>query len=393
MDTEQIDILLNRYDGAVARIAANLVELDDHPTYALVTSGALTGVTGARAKTAALNSPKLWVGLDALRQTLDRATAIRESGRLSGSERLELEAILTRDSVLLGTTDTPLAERDLLQQPSVDQHVSIENLLGLLRQYYTPLRELIAEIDAVWRDVLPRLDAAETTVHGLEQDLEALAVAEPAVTQARSLISDARQAIMDDPLSLAPETGDNLDAAVAEAAHQVGLLRHAQQNLDADLAQTDVLLADARVLRSRAATAYSEAQIKILEPVGLKRVPGEAAIEELARRAETLRAPTEQSWQELRAELDSWLGLAQRLVNQLATAAEANVAPLAERDQLRGLLTAYRVKGASVGLIENENLGELVDAAHNELFTSPTNLSRARTLLGDIGRAIAKGTT
>jgi len=393
VDTEQIDILLNRYTGAVARIAANLVELDDHATYALIAAGALNGTSGARANVAAANAPKLWVGLEALRQTLDRAKAIRESGRLSGDERLELEAILTRDSVLLSVTDTPLAERDLLGQPSVEEHVSIEDLLGLLRQHYTPLRELIADVDAVWRNVLPRLDAAETTVAALERDLVTLGAAEPAVTLARRLVGDVRRAVMDDPLSLAPEVGDQLDASVSEAAHQVGLLRHAQQNLDTDLAQTDVLLADARVLRSRAATAHSESQVKILQPVGLKRVPGNAAIDELARRAEALRAPIEQPWQQQRVKLDQWLQLTKRLVDQLSAAAQANTAPLGQRDQLRGLLSAYRVKGASVGLIESAQLGELVDAAHNELFTAPTNLDQARTLLEDIGRVIAKGST
>ena len=46
METSQIDELLVRYSHAEDRIAANLVELDDHPTYGLMTSGVYAVLSG-----------------------------------------------------------------------------------------------------------------------------------------------------------------------------------------------------------------------------------------------------------------------------------------------------------------------------------------------------------
>ena len=129
METSQIDELLLRYSHAEDRIAANLVELDDHPTYGLMTSGVLTGSTADRVDRLVAKAPRLWAGLDALRRTLDRARGIRGNGRLNDHQQIELEAILTRESVLLDVAETPLGERDLLGDGAIEHRVSIEGLI------------------------------------------------------------------------------------------------------------------------------------------------------------------------------------------------------------------------------------------------------------------------
>lgn len=389
METSEIDELLLRYAHAEDRIAANLVELDDHPTYGLMTSGVLTGTTVTRVEELMSDAPRLWSGLDALRRTLERARSIRGEGRLNDRERIELEAILTRQSVLVEVQQTPLAERDLLAEGVVEHRVSLDELIDELRSIYEPIRDLVAAIDALWRDVLPRLDAAATSLADLDAEVAALGVVEPTLDRTHGQLADLRRRIMDDPLSVDPDAGRHLDTAVADAAARVGSLRSAHDTLVADLATTEVLVAEARALRARAATSLAEAEAKVLEPAGLVRVPGEAAIDALAAQAAELRHGASGPWQQVRFKLDRWLDLAKRMVDQLGQAAERNAAPLERRNELRGLLSAYRAKAAAVGSIEVPELSELIDEAHGELFTAPVDLARADRLVHQLGRAIS----
>ncbi len=388
VDLDDIDRLLERYSAAEDRIAANLVELDDHPTYGIMTSGALTGATAHRVADVTSPAAQLWVGLDALRQVLERARGARAAGRLGRGERVELGTLLTGPSVVVSVVETPLADRDLLGEASTEQRVTIDELLDRLRRIYEPVRDTVAAIDVVWRDVLPRLDAADTTLTHLDGELIELAATEPTVSIARQQLRRLRTVVMDDPLSLDTDAGERLDAAVAEAARQVGRLRHGHEAIEADLARTEVLIASARVLRAKASAARRAALAKVADPRQLIQVPAEAAVEELASRADALRRRTGQPWQATRSELDQWLALTERLVEQLRAAEAANRAPLDERDQLRGLLSAYRAKAAAVGVVEFPDLADLADDAHAELFTAPTDLDRARQLLTELGAAI-----
>ncbi len=393
METAEIDELLERYSAAEDRIAANLVELDDHPTYALVTTGTMGGTTARRLAEAAAGAPSLWTGLDALRRTLEEARHIRRSGRMNDERRGRLAHLLTGDSVLVDVVETPLAERDLLDEPSIETRISIEGLLDRLRAGYEPLRDGIAAIDAVWRDVLPRLDAGAGTLDELAAELASLGVSEVSVTLARQHLDDLRRQVMDDPLAVDPDAGPDLDRLVADAARRVGELQRGHEQLDADLIRTEVLVAEARALRALAATALAESRAKIRSPEGLAEVPAARVVDDLARRGAELRAAAAEPWQQTRTRLDRWLALTERLVTQLRQVERRNRAPLERRDQLRGLLSAYRAKAAAVGLIERPELADLADDAHNELYTAPTDLRRAAVLIGQIGDAIRDRST
>lgn len=389
MEPDEIDARLGRYEAAAERIAANLVELDDHPTYSLISSDTLVGVTRQRLAGAVAEAPALWHGLDALRSTLATARQIRDEGRMNSDRRTRLAALLDGPSVLLETLETPLAERDLLGRGQRERRVTIDELLGLLRKTYEPLRDGVAAIDAVWRDVLPRVDAADTTLGELDAELAELGAAEPSVGRARDQLDDLRGAVMDDPLGLPADAGSSLDDAVREAARRVGDLRRGNAELGADLARTEELVAEARLLRARAAAGHSESTAKIVEP-DLGRAPAASFIDDLATRARELRGATG-PWQPIRVRLDAWLAHAERLVTQLRKVEARNQRPLEQREQLRGLLTAYRAKAAAIGRIEDPDVMDLADDAHAELYTSPTDLARAQALVAALAGAMNDG--
>ena len=387
METDEIDRLLERYGAAEGRIAANLLDLHDHPTYDLLTSGALTGTTARRLGEFAADAPRLWTDLDALGATLRQARTLRAEGRMNAERRSRLAELLTGPSVLVDVGTTPLAERDLLDPQRTETRVSIDDLLARLRDLYEPLRDGVAAIDAVWRDVLPRLDAADVTGDELAGEISELGTPEPHVDRLQRLVVDVRKRVMDDPLGLDPDIGAELDRLAADAARRVGELRRSHDQLDADLARTEVLVAEARSLRSRAAVALAEAGAKIAAPQHLAQVPAEAAVDELARRGHELRT-SDQPWQHVRGRLDALLRLAERLVAQLTEAERRNRHPIEHRDQLRGLLGAYRAKAAAVGLIEVPAIADLADEAHHELYTSPTDLDRGASLVDAVAEAI-----
>ena len=387
---EKADIaqLLSRYTAAEARIAANLLELDDHPTFALVTSGVLTGETAHRLIGAAGAAPSMWMLLDALRVHLDSARDL--ALEKSTPERREaLEHLLTGPSVLIETIDTPLAERDLLDAESTERRVTVDQVIDELRAAYDPIRDGIAEIDEVWRDVLPRASAAETTLGELAAEARELGVTEALVTMAQHQLDQVRATVMDDPLGLDANAGAELDEAVAEAAHRVGTLRQGHDELSEDFARTEALVATARSLRERAAAAYAEANAKIRDASGLLRAPARSLVDSLAADAARLRSGSDE-WQQQRHELDSWLGRAGRLVAQLDRVQARNQEPLDRRSQLRGLLAAYRAKAASLGHIENVDIADLVDDIHSELYTAPTDLDRAQRGLATLAEDITR---
>jgi len=314
--------------------------------------------------------------------------------RIGGGEREQLAELLTKSSIVLTTSQTPLHERDLLDDGHNSTMVSLEELLSRMRKLYMPIRDGVAKVDERLRSVLPRLDSAATTLAQLDADATALGVVEPELTRAREHMERTRQLSIDDPLALKTKAGSELDRMVSSAAGRLAQIRQGHDQLQSDVASIPGLVAEVRTLRARAASAWSDAQAKVVGAHGLVRVPNVHAIDGpggLAERAGAVTDPAVKSpsWQVQREVLDQWLRQARRLRDQLTRAEQANRAPLVRRDELRGLLAAYRAKMARQGRAEERMLGDLVDEAHNELFTAPTDLVRAEQLVRDLANTLA----
>jgi len=395
VNVAQIDEALQRYSAAEGRIAANLHELENHSTYQILTTDTLKGQTGAELGKALGSATELWSVFTLFRDALASARKIRGTGnRVGGSEREELARLLTKPSIVLSTSQTPLHERDLLDDGHNSTKVSMEELLSRMRKLYMPIRDGVAKVDERLRSVLPRLDSAATTLGQLQAEADALGVTEPELRRARVSMERIRRLSIDDPLALATTAGSELDRMVSTAAGRLAQTRQGHDRLQSDLASIPALIAEVRTLRARAAAAWGDAQAKIVGAHGLVRVPNVQAIDGpggLAERAANITDPAvaNSAWQVRREVLDQWLNQARRLHDQLTRAEQANRAPLARRDELRGLLTAYRAKMARQGRAEERTLGDLVDEAHNELFTAPADLVRAEHLLRDLANALA----
>lgn len=394
VNVAQIDEALQRYSAAEGRIAANLHELENLSTYQILTTDTLKGQTGAELGPALRSAGELWSVFSLFRDALASARKLRGTGnRVGGGEREQLGELLTKPTIVLSTSQTPLHERDLLDDGHNSTKVSMEELLSRMRKLYMPIRDGVAKVDERLRSVLPRLDSAAMTLTQLEADAESLGIVEPELRRARDHMDRVRRLSVDDPLALDPTAGSELDRMVSTAAGRLAQSRQGHDRLQSDRASIPALVAEIRTLRARADAAWADAQAKVVGAHGLVRVPNAQAIDGprgLAERAASINDPAvaDASWQVQREMLDQWLKQTRRLHDQLTRAEQANRAPLTRRDELRGLLTAYRAKMAGQGRAEERVLGDLVDEAHNELFTAPTDLVRAEQLVRDLANAL-----
>lgn len=392
MDLNSIDALLQRYSAAESRVGANLHELDNHSTYQILRTDELRGRTGAKLSKVFKKAESLWELFGHLQSVLSRARTLRGDGRVRNEDRKQLEDLLTGPSVLLYTTAIPLNERDLLDAVASDETITIEQLLTRMRLIYEPIRDGVAEVEEVLRNILPRLDAADTTVARVTKEAGQLGVREPELNEAARRLDRLRRLSIDDPLAIPGNAADRLESQVRLAAGRVAEMKKGHDQLHGDLAAMAGLVAEVRTLRARAEAAREEALTKIANPIGLVRVPPASAIDGpkgLAEAAENVVIDRSMSWQAQRNEADGFLVRARRLRDQLRRAERSNRSGLNKRDELRGLLTAYRAKMAGVGLAENLVLREITDEAHNELYTTPTDLARAERLIGEVADALS----
>lgn len=394
MELDDIDELLQRYSAAEHRIGANLHDLEMNSAYQILTTDRLSGITGRRLNPALSASPTLWEMFTELQATLDRARVLRGSGnRVKASIREELAQILKGPSVRLETTTTTFAERDLLSASSSDRRLSIEAMLSKMRLAYEPIRNGVAQVEDILRNLLPRIDAADTNLDRAEDQARELGVSPRDLHTARRRLADLRRRATSDPLSIPSNAGDEIERLVHDSATEIAAASRSRDQLQGDLSETTDLLNEIRDLRLRAERAGEEARAKIVNPMGLVRVPSADAIDGpngLATRLAPIvgsRAP----WQELRQQIDDWTGRAKRLRDQLVRAEGANSRDLRRRSEMRGLLSAYRAKMAGLGYAQDLVLTEMADEAHNELFTAPVDLGRAEMILAELGRRLAGG--
>lgn len=401
MDLKQIDQLLDRYGEAERRIAANLLELEADPTYSLLMASGLTGVTKSRIGPQLSAAPFLWSWLHALSNALDDIRELRNAeGRMTTARRTELGRHLTGPSVLVRTEQAGLASRDLLGTESApDASVTLDQLVAQMRKRYEPIRDAVAAVEAKWRDLQPRLDAADATLAELESEMQAMGVSNSRVNPLKSLVATIRSDLNTDPLGIGNGMGDDLDRQVAEQVHAVAELHRGSTGFDDDVTRARDLLNELRLVRARTAAAWSEATAKITVNSGLVRVPSSQAIDGpkgLTRRLEAFLEVAEQSapapgtpeFRRRRTELDGWIDTAERFLAQLQRAEQANRSGLDRRQALRGLLSSYRAKAQATGRDAEAYFSDLADAAHNELFTSPTDLARAEEIVSEIGNSL-----
>ncbi|HEY1819512.1 MAG TPA: hypothetical protein VGG83_06260 [Trebonia sp.] len=380
-------------------VQANLLELDGSFAKQVLEGAALTGQTRDRWAAASAVLATLWETFLAYSAVVDRIAALGTGGRRPARKDLpELDALLTGGCVQLPGAQVPLARRDLAA--SGRPPVTLAAAVGAMRRAFTEVAEVTSAVEAVWAAVAVPLDAATEELArvrplagGLGPDIEA------ELRDAEEALRAQRAAANADPLALwqpspgDPGQGGRTDtAAAARARDQVAALapriaeldrlrRQARQRID-DLAAA---VAAARAARGDALAARRDAAVRISvlpPPPPEITEPPLASLGGLAAGAQ---------WSRLAAELDRCEADLARSAAQTTAVRSAASDAVDKRDELRGLLRAYKAKAARLGAAEDPDLATRHEHAHGLLWTAPCDLTAAEAAVAAYQRAILGG--
>jgi hypothetical protein len=93
-------------------------------------------------------------------------------------------------------------------------------------------------------------------------------------------------------------------------------------------------------------------------------------------------------WDGVRREIAAYAEKLGRVAAALAVAHDRFAAPLQAREDLRGLLGAYRHRATDAGLAEDLPLSDRYRAAHDVLWSAPCDLETARRLVAEYQNAV-----
>jgi len=362
-------------------IQANLLDLDGSFGKRLLAGAKLAGLTKERWDAAAAELTTLWETFTAYSAVVDRAgQALAAAGRSAGGGIAEVNSLLYAKSVRLARGPSALAQRDLTA--SQETFVTPAMAVHQMRQAFAAVAEVTGAAEAVWnaladplQQVSADLDAAQQRCDGLADEAlhDALALAVTDLAQLREVLSG-------DPLTL--WAGEQVDTArlarlrerSAAAVSRVSALAGLRENADRRITAAAAAVSAAQEASGDAAAAQERAMAKIA--VSAPAPPPEVS-DLIARLAALDALKATGAWTRLADELDLIEEQAVAATSRSRDAEQQATALLDRRDELRGLLDAYRARAAKLGGAEDHDLDVAYDRARDLLWTAPCDLIAA----------------
>ncbi|SFE74827.1 hypothetical protein SAMN05421541_103369 [Actinoplanes philippinensis] len=370
---------LARLEKAVAAIAANLVELDQNPDRQELGRIKLTGRTATAWADAGDALARLWQGHRQLGEVIDRARALRSQRRMSDADRAAFQQEVLGSSITLSTATVPLAQRGLLGSGQVISTCTPAELLAAMEAAFATAVAVVTSAGEAWRRATPAAaEAADALLHvrdltrqtagGLAAETDRL------LDEADRLLGDLTGTLLSDPLGADVSGLERVRALIARADAE----RTSAAELRASLSQR---LRDARTVVAEIEAAQTSADAareavdgrfppdKIIVVRGADPRPELAAIDALAAAGH---------WALISPRLSAWNRQARERLAALRSAQAHHTGLLAERNELRGRLDAFRAKALSRGLDEDPQLSPLAQTARDVLHQAPCDLAAAR---------------
>jgi hypothetical protein len=373
-------------------IQANLLELDSSFGKQLLAGAELTGGTRRRWDATAATLATLWQVFSAYSAVVDQA-AEAATRHLGPRELAAITGLLTARSVQLASGPTPLAGRDLADPGRED--LTLATALARMRGAFSTVTEVVSAAEHVWTEVAGRLDTVGAELARVTP--LAATLGDEALTgnlaAAQGKLARLRDTLNSDPLALWQPDGtvdtsgvDRLAERVNAAASRVDELTRLRDEAHQRVTEVTAAAAAARSAREDAVTAWQQAAAKIAAGALPPQPPDMADLSGRLSDLGTLLAGGR--WTRLASELDL-------LDRELATATagfreaeRAVVAAMARRDELRGLLGAYKAKAARLGAAEDSGLAQRYDQARDLLWTAPCDLAAAEAAVAGYQQAV-----
>jgi hypothetical protein len=362
-------------------IQQNLLDLDGSFGKRLLAGATLTGETKRRWDAASADLATLWETFTVYSAVVDRAAEILAGLRRSpGPQLAEITSLLTGPSVQLTRPSSALARGDLTS--SGVTAVTLAAAVQDMRRAFATVSEVVNAAEAVWNQGADQLQQIETDLGGAKQQAASFAdeALTGAIAAAETTLAELRQVLNSDPLALWQGGRADLTrlgrlrertAAAVARANELAALR---DNAGRRIAAVTVVVQGARDAWQDAMAARQRAADKIAAGA----LPAPPSVSGLAARLgdlDTLR--TEGRWARLDSELDLVERQAAAVSRRCRDAEQQATALLDRREELRGLLDAYRARAAKLGGAEDADLDVRYDRAHDLLWTAPCDLPAA----------------
>lgn len=386
LDAEEADRALAGLGAESDRMAEALLAMDSHPGHRLLSAGGLTGVSQRRWAEARAAMSVLWEQFSRHREVVEQARQVRGRKAKPGpGELTELTALLTEPVVELNTQRLPIERRGLTGPALVAEHVTLAELVSMMKAGYSAVAEVLAAAEKAWETTVEQLDPLEQELHVLRVQADSLGTAEPALERIAHALTSLRDKVVADPLGAEAAPSGLADelAAVRAKLDELASARDDFESRQYELAA----LADA--------VAATESELRSVRATVLEKIdsPGLGPEVQRAPALRTRLAELVELWQ-----LSRWRALADALSE---VDAEANAALTRAREdlrfatglldrrlELRGRLDAYRAKARGVGHVEDLELADLYQVAHTILYTSPCDLAAATVAVGEYQRVL-----
>jgi hypothetical protein len=393
MNTPPVDYLdkvLAYHEAALASVELNLVDLENDPTYALVKAAAFRGTTAQRVDDALRGLAEIWQQASIYRKAVTAARAQRDELGMFPANRLPaLDYALRGRSILLTANEVPVLQRSLTGRARNQREISFEDLLAQMTATFATGRDAVAAVEAAWSGLLPRWSKLRERAHrtfvqarglGLERDAS--------IVHVRSLLGTVGDHFNADPLGASQQV-DTLEQALVPLERRVAALSTQRANVQVRLGAADDNLSTLRSTIAEGAHARQKTLDLIscdpttlrypIDASGLDHPPNGLA----AWLRRLVELSHEGDWDDCAAGLDHWEKMLATWERASADVLAINRAPLARRDELRGLLEAASAKASHVGFAEEPVLSMLAHDARAVLYQAPCDIARAAALVQD----------
>jgi hypothetical protein len=375
-------------------IQANLLDLDGSFGKRMLAGATLSGETRKRWEALSAGLAALWETFTAYSAVIDRAAEIlAQSGRLAAARLEAVSGLLTGPSVRLPRAPVPLGERDLTA--GADVPLTLAETVAAMKRAFPPLAAEVTAAETVWNETSEGMRQVDDCLDAARRQSARLADGELAdgLAQAEVGLRQLRERLNSDPLSLwrhdQVDTGqlDRLkEQAAAVVARSAALTRSIEQ-ADQRIAEVSATVSaateawqDATAARERAAARVLVAALDPLPDIsGFDGRLGDLAALKAAGR-----------WTRLDSELDLLGKLAAAALRQCREAEQAATGLLGKREELRGLLDAYRAKAGRLGAAEDTALDASYRQAHDLLWTAPCDLAVAGAAVTGYQQAVLR---
>lgn len=388
MNLDDLDRRLSSYLGAIDSMSTNLVELDQDPNRKLLAGATLTGLTAARWGNATEDFASMWAWFSQFKDLVTQAQQIRGGKpRLAPEQVAPLEQLLEGPCVELATEQAPVAERQLLGPTQTTVRCTLDDLLQRMSQVYEKVNAVTVATGQAWDEVLPRLQAGTTELNRLSELARSLGETHtPELQQARVELDRLSSSLATDPLAVDTRALDGVQQTLAATAADLDRLDLLRQQGRAEVDRARSTLVELTAAVAEAQTAYEETSSRISRPRVAPPPSLDPAIADGPPRLDALLRAAK--WRAFREAVDRWTLAAEKLLESAERSTEACRAPLDARNELRGRLNAYRAKASAFGLLEDSTRSALYEQAYAVLYTAPTDLAAAVTLVDRYREAI-----